>query len=288
MAKVLIRSIAEAEADRTHCISRGTIETLPYFGGQDHSLHLHVYRLSEFAVLRLAAKGTDYALFVWRGTVEAGGRQLTSGSSLIIERGAVLDVASTGESSEILAFAARPDSDKDLPTASGEVRVLPSARVPRYGGTFGGDSVGGALHADATSADCSIWLHENIVPAPRMGMDGEVLVHSHTVDEIIVVTRGQLRFGSRHLGPGGALAIAANAFYSFTPGPDGLSFVNFRAERPGELRFKKGGGLDEAGYWRENAGSPQPISIGISDRLMSVDGDRLHIPTLSQTGDLIQ
>jgi hypothetical protein len=82
-------------------------------------------------------------------------------------------------------------------------------------------------------------------------------VHSHSEDEIIFVTKGAMRLGTRLYGPGSAIAIPAETFYSFGVGPEGLSFVNFRAARPADIKFKTGGSWDEVAYWRDNVGRPQ-------------------------------
>jgi mannose-6-phosphate isomerase-like protein (cupin superfamily) len=55
--------------------------------------------------------------------------------------------------------------------------------------------------------------------------------HAHNRDEIIYVTRGELRAGSHVLGPGDALYIDSHTLYGFTVGPEGCTFVNFRVSR---------------------------------------------------------
>jgi hypothetical protein len=81
-------------------------------------------------------------------------------------------------------------------------------------------------------------------------------IHSHSEDEVIFITGGEMRFGTQALGPGAALAISAQAFYGFGVGPAGLRFVNFRAGRPSEIRFKGGGTMDEVALWRDSVGAP--------------------------------
>ena len=66
-----------------------------------------------------------------------------------------------------------------------------------------------------------------------------------------------MRLGGKLVGPGTALAIAADTLYSFTPGPEGLSFVNFRAHRPGDIRFVEGPSMSETGIWREILPRPE-------------------------------
>ena len=52
--------------------------------------------------------------------------------------------------------------------------------------------------------------------------------HAHDEDEIIVVTEGQIRFGSRVLGVHSSVFIPKMTLYSFEAGPEGLTFLVFR------------------------------------------------------------
>jgi hypothetical protein len=115
------------------------------------------------------------------------------------------------------------------------------------------------MHADADCEGCAVWLHENHFPgSPGLPPEEQQRgVHSHSEDEIIFVIAGDIRLGTRLYGPGTALAIAADTLYSFTPGPKGLSFINFRAGRPGDIQFANGMRIDEPGYWRERLPRPE-------------------------------
>lgn len=260
MAKITTLSMDDAQpVDHTQNYS-GATETFAYFDGDEDRLHLHLHCLDKGVQLRVAPPMTDCALFVWQGEVEAGGRMLAAGSSITVERGAVLEIQSVRDDTKLLAFTTKADISDATLEPTGHVRILPEAAVPRYGGVLGGDTIGGAIHADSTCPTCPIWLHENIVPAREKVAHDDLMVHSHTVDEIIFVTGGELRFGVRPMKPGSALAIAANAYYSFTPGPHGVSFINFRPTQPSEIRFKNGQVIDEVGFWRQ-VGTPQPITI---------------------------
>lgn len=55
-----------------------------------------------------------------------------------------------------------------------------------------------------------------------------VQLHAHDEDEIIYILRGELHFGRQVLRPGSSLFIKGKAFYSFSAGPEGLRFLNFR------------------------------------------------------------
>ncbi|MCW1431636.1 hypothetical protein [Novosphingobium sp. JCM 18896] len=74
---------------------------------------------------------------------------------------------------------------------------------------------------------------------------------------MIFVAAGEIRLGQRLFGPGTAIAIAADTMYSFLPGPNGLRFLNFRAEQPSAIRFKNGNVIDEVGYWRDRVARPE-------------------------------
>jgi hypothetical protein len=92
------------------------------------------------------------------------------------------------------------------------------------------------------------------------GAASERGVHSHSEDEVIFVTGGHMRLGARLYGPGAAIAIAAETFYSFGVGPDGLRFVNFRAGLPNLIRFKGGDTMDEVAFWRDRVGVPDYLA----------------------------
>ena len=113
--------------------------------------------------------------------------------------------------------------------------------------------------------DSPVWLHENTMTAPAkdwVRQDMEAGIHSHAEDEVILVTSGQMRLGAKLYPAGTVLAIAAETLYGFTVGPEGLSFVNFRAGRPTDIRFKNGATIDEVGYWRDRVPQPQHLSPG--------------------------
>jgi hypothetical protein len=119
------------------------------------------------------------------------------------------------------------------------------------------------MHFAADCPTCEIWLHENhfpgmAAPTPEEQSRG---VHSHSEDEIIFVTAGRIRLGTRLHGPGTALAIAADTLYGFTAGPEGLSFINFRAGRPGDIRFASGMAISETGYWQERVTRPDYLEV---------------------------
>jgi hypothetical protein len=224
--------------------------TAAYIHGEKDPLHLYLHILKPGDCLDIGPREIDTLVYVWKGQVEAGGRKLAAGSSLIIEHGESIAMSVGGGKALLLSFnaAAAPAE----PRAGGHVHLLPTENVPRSD-NLGDSGVGGGMHFDSSLPTCEIWLHENHfkpgeAPSPE---DAERGVHCHSEDEIIFVTDGQIRLGNKLHGPGTALAIAADTMYSFTPGPEGLSFINFRAGTPGDIRFANGMSISETGYWQE-------------------------------------
>lgn len=258
MPRISIMTQDKARAAAPLLVSGGS--SLSYFDGEKHPLHLHLTQLSSGETVQFGIDSTDRILFIWHGEVEAGGIKLPAGSSIIIEKGRGLAIKGGAEGASVLVFAAAVPSTAK---AGGHIHLLPAGRVPKAAANAGGSGVSGGMHADSTCATCEVWLHENHFPggtaiAPEEQAQG---VHSHTEDEIIFVTAGQIRLGNRLSGAGTALAIAAGTLYSFTAGPEGMSFVNFRASMPGDILFANGMAISETGYWQERVQPPQYLSV---------------------------
>jgi hypothetical protein len=52
--------------------------------------------------------------------------------------------------------------------------------------------------------------------------------HAHSLDEIMLVTAGEIHFGNAIYGPGSSIFIPKDTLYAFKAGPEGLSFLIFR------------------------------------------------------------
>lgn len=252
MARVKIATIDRAAA------SDGVVAL---FDGERDPIRCHVHRMSPGTTLRIAGERGDWAGYVWRGDCRALDTSLVTGSSLIVEHGGALEIVAGNMGAVLVGFAANTsDGTQD----SAHVHLLPAEKVPRFGDIARGDALSGGLHADAGCPTCSVWLHENGLAAPEGDAPvrtRESGIHSHTEDEVIFVTGGQIRLGQRLYGPGTAIAIAGKTFYGFTTGPEGLSFINFRAALPSAIRFKAGHSVDETGYWRAQVPSPSQAYI---------------------------
>jgi hypothetical protein len=227
--------------------STGPAVTRALFNRDSDSIHLYEHQLGRSATLKIDGTPTDTLIYVWKGAVEAGGRNLAPRSTAIVEYGSALRLTALEADTSVLVFHRRQRGSDDH--AGGHVHLLPFDRVPRVGAA-GGSQTGMALHANAQCPTCQVWLHENDFGAAG----GEVAVHSHSEDEVIFVRAGSIRLGKREHGPGTAIAIAANTKYGFTAGPEGLSILNFRGAAPTYVSGDGSVVLDEAELWRNTVG----------------------------------
>jgi hypothetical protein len=259
MPKVSIVPRNKASPVREIPAVEGDVAAHVYFGGEGSPLHLHALDLAPGKSVRVTGAPVDRIAYVWTGRVRIGGHDLDAGSSFIVERAAATLVEAGSAPSVVLLFASSRKDD----TPGGHVHLLPTASVPRLADLGSASSVGGGIHADSACPTTPVWLHENTMPGmpDDMARDTASGVHSHSEDEIIFVTQGAMRLGTRLYGPGTALMIAANTLYGFTPGPAGLSFVNFRAAMPGDIRFANGPSISETGYWRDHLPRPAYIEV---------------------------
>jgi len=81
------------------------------------------------------------------------------------------------------------------------------------------------MFADSTCQTCRITFFTT-------GRDSEYVSspHSHSVDEILYLMSGRIRFGSRELRPGDAVCIEGDRRYAFRSGPEGFAFLNYRRD----------------------------------------------------------
>ena len=251
MAKVTVVSMDEVWPVPQPAGIAGKAGTAAYLAREQDPLHLYLHIFKPGDRLEIGPREIDTLFYVWKGEVEAGGRKLAAGSSLLVEHGGSVAIAVGQGQALLISFAAaKPPAQ---PRAGGNVHLLPADRVPRAD-NLGESGVGGGMHYDSSLPTCEVWPHENHfgpgeAPSPEDAKRG---VHCHSEDEIIFVTDGQIRLGNKLCGPGTALAIAADTMYSFTPGPEGLSFINFRAGTPGDIQFANGTAISETGYWQDN------------------------------------
>jgi hypothetical protein len=249
MPRVSLVSVEKAPVVASPEGALGSVETRAIFGGDGHRIHLYLHRLGPGATLRFTGSPTDCLLYVWEGTVEAGGVKLAARSSAIVEYGTSLPATACNQGASVLAFRLKERGPEER--AGGHVHLLPSEHVPRID-SVAGKRIGMALHADSQCPTCKLWLHEN----DYFSAD-ETAIHSHSEDEVIFVRAGTIRLGNRLHGAGTALAIAANTKYGFFSGAGGLSFVNFRGTSPTYTSADGSVVIDEAELWRSHVGKPE-------------------------------
>lgn len=257
--------------EKTHAVPlpagcEGTAQSRVYVDPEAFPLELHRIRLGITDTVTLQPTGRGRIGYVWRGEARAGGHDLSAGSSFIVERGQSLEVSSGGEGCDVLLFAASHDPQQAEP--GGHVHILPSAMVPRND-ALTDTGVCGGMHADAQCPTCNVWLHENAFPGaePVSPEDLTVGVHSHSEDEIIFIVSGQIRLGRKLFPEGTAIAIPGGTLYSFTAGPQGMAFVNFRAGLPADIHFPGGQTMNEVEYWKGKLPHPEylePVQISRS------------------------
>lgn len=224
-------------------------------------IHLHRHCLGDGERLELGPLAADCVVYVWQGAVLAGGAMLAAGSSAIVEHGKRAAFAGAGEGEAVLlTFAASAPVSHGR--AGGHVHLLPAGQVPGAAELSGSGGVGGGIHADGSCPTCEVWLHENHFaprPEPLSAEDARRGIHSHSEAEVIFITSGAIRLGARLFPAGTAVAIAADTLYHIAPGPEGMSFVNFRAGTPSDIRFANGHTMSETQYWIDRVPRPQYI-----------------------------
>ncbi|MBX3705366.1 MAG: hypothetical protein KF911_01945 [Pseudomonadales bacterium] len=224
-------------------IVAGDALSRPIVTTTDSPIHLWAHELAEGASISLVESAVDRLLYVWRGAARAGQETLGEQGLVIVERGAVLDVAAQAPA-VILHFFRAGDRPDVAARAGGHVHVITHGNAPK------GTDDQGVIHTLFAGSDyptCELWFHRTDLPAGF-----EVPRHYHTEDEIIFVVSGSMLLGRRQLTPGAALAIDEGTIYRFRAGPDGLGFLNFRTSNPwAVLADQNMVAIDEGQYLRD-------------------------------------
>ncbi|MGE3690415.1 MAG: hypothetical protein AB7F98_03430 [Novosphingobium sp.] len=238
----------------------GTGHAEAYLAGDKDPIHTWLHRLGKGERLTVGPMANDCLGYVWEGEVVAGGVRLGAGSSLIAEHGQSIAIEGAGDGDAVV-LTFRGAGQASHARAGGHVHLLPAERVPGAA-DLSGHGVGGNMHSDGQCETCSVWLHENhFGPAeplpPEQAARG---VHSHSEDEVIFIIRGAIRLGQKLFPAGTAVAIAADTMYSIAPGPEGMSFINFRAGMPSDILFASGDSMSETQYWKDRVARPEYLS----------------------------
>ena len=261
MPKVSVVTPDKARAASLPAGMAGSGRVAACLDGERDPIHLYRHGLAPGERLVVGPLAADCVVYVWQGAVAAGGAALPSGSSVIVEHGERVEIAGAGEGEAVvLTFAASVPCGHGR--AGGHVHLLPAGRVPRSEELSGSTGVGGGMHADGQCPTCEVWLHENhFAPGIEIGREqAEKGIHSHSEDEVIFITSGAIRLGAKLFPAGTAVAIAAETLYHIAPGPEGMSFINFRAGTPSDIRFASGASMSETDYWKQRLPRPEYLS----------------------------
>lgn len=248
MVKVSVRTLADVPLVTTvtgNPSSHGAVEARPMIVHGDAAIHLRHYSLKEGGMLRWHEPMSDSCAYVLGGAVDVNGVRLKAGGAFFVEHGADLSVSTT-DRADIAIFEDRFPRKKP----GGQVHVIRPDDVPNNDDTDHGDAGSSWLILDSTCSTCDLWLHRNYMPEGN-----EVDLHSHSVDEIIFTTSGEIILGQRRFPAFTAIAIAKDTVYKFQSGRGGCGMINFRA---GESLTQRGPDnvTDGSVFFRTRLGSP--------------------------------
>jgi hypothetical protein len=168
----------------------------------------------------------DEVVYVHSGALTVGGRTCPAGGAVVVESGVPTRIAAQGPT-RIAHFG---PVDPAPPAGGLNGAADPAGHGVHVVGPRGTYAMVTAerdthYYADSTCPTCRLTLLYTSRSVPYVSP-----AHSHSVDELIHVLAGELRFGRRRLGPGATVAIAADRRYGFRSGPHGFAFLNYRAD----------------------------------------------------------
>lgn len=250
LAKISIATLSDSplisqSAGDFRC--EGPVEVHRLIGKHSDPLHLYYYSMKPGAILEWDKSNVDSCAYILEGAVEVNGVPLGEGGCFIVEHGSDALVVSTGRT-KVALFQDRNPQSKN----GGKVHVIADENVPQVEHTPDVEDVASALLADAMCPTCDLWLHRNVFP------EGYTIeLHSHSEDEIIFVTSGEILLGNRRYGPDTALAIAKKTIYAFKAGLGGMAFINFRTGSPTANLSETKETMDEGEFFRTRLGIPE-------------------------------
>ena len=229
-----------------------SVTTKALFARQSQPILLRCQSMAPGGALEWTNARGDHCIFVMSGAVDVGGAHIEEGGMVIVEHGGNAVFESAG-GAVLAVFEARSRPKR----SGGNVHAILPGQIPRKS-QFGGDpATEFALLAASNCPTCTLWLHES-----QFAEDHDTGLHSHSEDEVIFVTKGEMILGRRGYGPGTAVAIAKDTVYSFQAGRGGLGLVNFRASNSNFRKHGTNDDLDEAAILIEEVGNPGRIPVG--------------------------
>ena len=199
----------------------GSIRTKEIFRGEPLALWIH--ELQPGTCLQWDRPPVGHAIYVVAGEAVAASTSVGTGGAVIIEHRARGSIRA-GDGGVRLAHFHRLDCD-EAARSGGHTHIVGPRGVAHVNT---GDGRSYTLLADANCPTCELWLHR----AQDMPPGYLAKPHKHTSDEIIFILQGAMRVGRKELTAGSALSIHRDTAYSFSSGPEGLGFLNFRDREP--------------------------------------------------------
>lgn len=227
------------------------VTTDAIFDSATAPLHARWHHLPPGGTIAWADSAQGHLAYVWEGSVAVGDATLDRGSVILIEHRGSAQGRALDQGAVLLVFNRPATADRPA-LAGGHVHRLPADCVPRMQRLNDRANVGAAIFADSACPSCELWLHESSFH----DADFDVALHSHSEDEIIVVTYGEIVLGQRRYGPGTAIAVAKDAIYGFKTGAQGLHFINFRPSHPTYVTADGQTFIDEQALYRDKLGRP--------------------------------
>jgi len=261
MPKITVRSIdGDCEARGGDDVAMaGPVEARAVLAGPRDPIHVHSYALSPGGSLRWTGAMSGHGAYVLDGSVVVGGVEVARGGAFFVEHGGSALAVAGPAGGRIVVFNQVPDPADPPTRAGGHLHILPPDRVPRGTDLDGRGMADGALYADAGCETCELWLHENSLHDPTYSIS----LHCHSEDEVILVTAGSARLGTREGGPGTVVAVAKQTLYSLGVGPNGLTFINFRPHSPVAMRAGQPP-MDERAVFRRKIAAPDYVPAAAS------------------------
>jgi hypothetical protein len=195
----------------------------------DYGLRLDLVELDAGGAISWGPAHGDDALFVFDGELEVDGHPCPAGGAVIVEAGVPATVRAT-TTTRLGSYRTR---DAMPARAGAYVHVVGPRGVDVFGDPA---TVAARFLTNASCPTCRLSLFEVIRDRERPGRP-----HSHSADEIIFITAGEMVLGARRLGPGTALSIPGGVRYAEGSGPAGCVFVNYRAEPSDRTDYVKDG-----------------------------------------------
>lgn len=167
----------------------------------------------------------EEVLHVIGGTLSYDGHDCPPGSTIIVDAAVPAEVL-VREAARVLHFGAGPTPPSNgpfgAPAADGAgVRVIGPRGLAEYAEP--GRLARYWADGSAPTSRVTLFSSAREGPVPQAP-------HSHSVDEIFMITVGSIEVGRRTIEAGMVVFVAGDQRYAFRGGPDGYTMINYRPD----------------------------------------------------------